>query len=58
MTGEGARDDSSYCHCEAHGAEAISSLFTSGLPRFARNDRKGLAMTGEGARDDIKELAI
>jgi len=33
MTGEGARDDSSYCHCEAHGAEAISSLFTQGLLR-------------------------
>jgi len=52
MTGEGARNDFSYCHCEAHGAEAISSLFTSGLPRFARNGRGGLAMAGEGARTD------
>jgi len=38
MTGEGARDDFPYCHCEAHGAEAISSLFASRPLRFARSD--------------------
>jgi len=50
MTAEGARDDPSYCHCEAHGAEAISSLFASRLLHFAHSGSS--AGTGNHPAED------